>query len=107
METQRVIFTCKNKECGYTYAYDYQVKRERRSWGDAITFYRQTETALVLDSQDRARCPKCNSRLIKPAYVKGIYNPTTTCDGRCMSAHGEICSCSCEGKNHGSNYIHH
>ncbi len=36
--------------------------------------------------------------------IEGRYNPTKACDGRCMSAKGPQCECSCGGKNHGANW---
>lgn len=39
------------------------------------------------------------ARLFK---VDGTYNADKKCDGRCMSARGHVCECSCGGRNHGA-----
>jgi len=36
--------------------------------------------------------------------MNGTLNEGKKCDGRCMSATGPSCDCSCGGENHGANH---
>lgn len=48
-------------------------------------------------------CP-CGKRHFAERLVqRPAYPSNHKCDGRCMSARGPKCECSCGGKNHGAN----
>ena len=47
-------------------------------------------------------CPEC-SRAVWCKVVKGVKTETP-CDGRCTSARGHVCECSCGGANHGASH---
>jgi hypothetical protein len=99
VRTDRYIGKC--KACGGIYTsglgigesvhrYQDDPKRE----GDVYT---HRAGSLVLD------CRLCG----RPCYahlVRGKYNPTVECNGKCMGAHGTTCECSCGGKNHGKGF---
>lgn len=49
---------------------------------------------------------ECGKRVIL-APVRGVYNPHKECNAKCMSACGQVCECSCGGKNHGAGACAH
>lgn len=49
-------------------------------------------------------CPKCGGFHFAERQIERPSSPSNhLCDGRCMSARGGKCECSCGGKNHGAN----
>jgi hypothetical protein len=42
--------------------------------------------------------------IVRGRTIKGILRPESPCDDRCTYAKGNLCECSCGGKNHGINY---
>ena len=53
---------------------------------------------------DRPRCPE-HRRLLLWNVLNANYNPEKVCDGRCRSATGPNCECSCNGEQHGADRI--
>lgn len=58
-------------------------------------------------------CPHCAPGALHPQggparvrlqVLRGRYVADHKCDGRCMSATGPSCDCSCGGRNHGANH---
>ena len=45
----------------------------------------------------------CGAR-VSMHTVRGTVNGAIKCDGRCESAIGETCECSCGGANHGASH---
>lgn len=49
------------------------------------------------------RCEKCGWLHVAQREIEWKKDPSLhRCDGRCMSAKGFSCECSCGGKNHGA-----
>lgn len=46
-------------------------------------------------------CPE-HDRVLMPTLMRGTVNPAKECDGRCRSARGASCDCSCGGEHHGA-----
>jgi hypothetical protein len=46
--------------------------------------------------------PKGMLRPVHLRPVRGTFAEEKICDGRCMSATGTDCECSCRGRNHGA-----
>ena len=46
---------------------------------------------------------KCG-KAIYGEVIRGTFKEGKKCDGRCLSARGSNCECSCAGANHGGNY---
>jgi hypothetical protein len=42
--------------------------------------------------------------IIRGRVIKGMLRPESPCDDRCTFAKGNLCECSCGGKNHGIDY---
>lgn len=58
-----------------------------------------SDEALIIE------CRGCGAlRVAKKVY--GVFKADKGCDGRCMSATGHNCECSCGGKNHGAGHAH-
>lgn len=45
-----------------------------------------------------------HDRFMVTVEVAGVVNESRACDGRCMSATGPNCECSCGGSNHGATW---
>lgn len=45
-----------------------------------------------------------HDRFLSVTAIKGVVNVDKACDGRCMSATGPNCECSCGGENHGASW---
>jgi hypothetical protein len=48
--------------------------------------------------------PQVRVYVVRGRVIKGILRPESPCDDRCVYAKGNLCECSCGGKNHGKNY---
>lgn len=48
------------------------------------------------------RCGACAGPIESLGAVVRVLGSSTPCDARCTSALGPVCSCSCQGKNHGT-----
>jgi hypothetical protein len=91
--SHRELFTC--KRCNHTWGHDYVEYHGK--------FCRVTPTYLQTPEED-ARCPTCQSRLVKHGEVKGKL-ANKPCDERCMEAATLVCTCSCGGANHGKHLV--
>lgn len=49
------------------------------------------------------RC-RCCGKARKAEPIKGTYNPRVECNAKCMASKGNVCECSCGGKNHGASW---
>lgn len=90
-ETVRYIWIC--KRCNTIEAFEYGKHGGRKVDGQWVSV------------NDDEHCPGCK-RLRKGNSVRGTYNPSKVCSGRCLNAHTGDCECSCGGKNHGSSHVH-
>jgi len=70
--------------------------------GDVVLPYLLRSTCLNADESAWAPCSCGKSVLLRK--VQGKYVADKGCDGRCMSATGFQCECSCGGKNHGAQH---
>jgi hypothetical protein len=52
------------------------------------------------ETDPAARCRSCK-RLMAYAELAATTSAAHKCDSRCTSARGNICLCSCGGRNHG------
>ena len=50
------------------------------------------------------RCTLCQKRMTS-RLLQTEPNPKARCGKSCMRAVGAFCTCSCNGKNHGINYL--
>jgi hypothetical protein len=48
--------------------------------------------------------PQVRVYIVRGRTIKGILRPESPCDDRCVYAKGNLCECSCGGKNHGKHY---
>lgn len=48
-------------------------------------------------------CSNCSTYHVAERIIERPANASNhVCNGRCMSATGKVCECSCRGKNHGA-----
>jgi hypothetical protein len=48
--------------------------------------------------------PQVRVFIVRGRTIRGILRPESPCDDRCVYAKGNLCECSCGGKNHGKHY---
>lgn len=100
-KTARITFKCLYKPCGKFWTKDF-VKRHE-GWklvGSGPLAYFRPTWKVVGYYPIGETCPFCGSNRVKQNVITGKINDTP-CDGRCTSARGHNCECSCGGANHG------
>lgn len=102
-KTNRVIFTCKNKNCKQVWAFEYENANNGLSAGSSL--YRIENGKKVFYGEDiNGRCPNCRSLHIEGNRVEGKVTDHV-CNAKCMSAKNGACECSCGGANHGISHL--
>jgi DNA helicase-2/ATP-dependent DNA helicase PcrA len=61
------------------------------------------EAAFIATTRERV-CRACGAAAVRVKLIEGKFSDTP-CDGRCHSAHGHECICSCGGANHGKTWL--
>jgi hypothetical protein len=101
----RMIYTCRNKACKKSWAFDYPHRHTfsmgyGRKGGYSYRVIGDRRVQMGFDST----CPDCHREHARGNAVKG-YTTAHVCDARCTNATGPNCECSCGGKNHGQSFI--
>lgn len=91
METIRYAIFRHNGTCGHVF------RKKVELVGSNYKTYKGTMSAWPLEL---CKCQKA----IYGKVIRGTVNQDVKCDGKCRSAKGCNCDCSCGGENHGSNY---
>jgi hypothetical protein len=112
MTTRPIRYNGRCKACGFKASFLAigQVERARAN------IYRGNTSTMYLDAKGQElefdnsflivphACPGNFSGRIRLTAVFGTYNSERECNGKCMSAIGNVCECQCGGKNHGGSY---
>lgn len=104
---RRFLLKCSRKGCKTTHAFDCPLEE--------VTRYTRGICGVPGSAQPyKARVPMRN--LLPDLYCAAHKRPLSAwevngtvtdckCDGRCTSARGANCECSCGGANHGADYL--
>ena len=116
IETFRMIYTCRNRNCKHVFALDYRHEgvdryglaygtRELKQGEEQSRFDPQGRRSLNADVMGDLRCPSCRVNLPKSNRVVGTINEKHVCNAKCMGSTSGVCSCSCGGANHGASHL--
>ena len=107
METNVARFNGKGKSCGRKISVRVTVGWIPRQGGPDVQLTAEGhELRPAILNNDAAAWLKCECgkwHFIR--RVVGKFVAEKGCDGRCMSATGHNCECSCGGKNHGAGWV--
>lgn len=105
--SQRFILRCRAKKCRTVHAFDCLLREETRYDRGIIgvpgSARPYTVRVPILGLIPDLYCITHRWPLSYQA-IKGTVTECP-CDGRCTSAKGPNCDCSCGGQNHGSDYL--
>lgn len=102
-DNQAVFYICNNDKCqeyGNTERLEYFITLDENGWFDG--WYRDNGKRIIKRNDDET-CPCCG-RYRRQKNIKAKLSEKHTCDRRCTEAKGDMCLCSCNGKNHGIKY---
>lgn len=109
----RYLFKCRRKKsCGHVWAIDYPEVGQYEAFRTVnpprmVPHWPHPQSVFTVQTDRSIGCPLCGDTEPLIERIKGTLAPDVPCDARCTSAKGHICSCSCGGKNHGSDHAHH
>lgn len=108
--TRRFILKCRAKGCKTALAFDCPLQTETR-YTRGFVGVPGSATAYKVQAPIRHMLPEvycvAHGRRVGWLTANEIKGTVTDCpcDGRCTSARGHSCECSCGGANHGSDYL--
>jgi hypothetical protein len=118
METIRVFWKCRTKGCKTHAVTDLNARHGKPLltgtfeplWGDVHDIHSWMFTSndaertayRALYAANGASCSEHGPMAGK--HLKGTYNPSKVCDGRCTNAKSAACDCQCGGANHGNRW---
>lgn len=106
-DTRRFILKCRKKGCKSIHAVDCPLKDETR-YQRGFPGVPGSAVAYVVRVPDTNQLPSIYCSIHRIALTEHMIKGRVTdcpCDGRCTSAKGPNCDCSCGGKNHGGDYL--